>query len=90
MSLGTSQHVVRYLCEDCQRWWPTDAEYQAHKPICGESDAIVRELAERGPFVKYVFGRPECADNLCNTSNLEGLEEHSVACLWRRAKALYP
>lgn len=53
---------------------------------------IVRELAERGPFVDPddgIMGR--CP--LCGASAMRPLDEpanHEPDCTWRRAKALYP
>jgi hypothetical protein len=57
--------------------------------------AIVRELAERGPFVDM----PYCADcyaegdmvPISNPANrLRDSAHHEPDCLWRRAKVLYP
>jgi hypothetical protein len=64
-----------------------------------EDAAIVRELAEQGPFlVDNPDGGACCVD--CNAGGVygEGLDEdafrdpasHAPSCLWRRAKARYP
>jgi hypothetical protein len=64
-----------------------------------EDAAIVRSLAEQGPFlVDNPDGGACCAD--CNAGGVygEGLDEdefrdpasHAPSCLWRRAKERYP
>ena len=93
----TSERVVRWSCEDCRLWWATPSEYEAHKSTCGESDKIVREYAQRGPFTDHESYR-SCAD--CGYSPFEGgggsmaemntPANHEPSCLWRRSRELYP
>lgn len=57
---------------------------------------IVRDLAERGPFIAtdhLGVGVPACVD--CQTFDyprapLNNPANHEPTCLWRRAKVLYP
>ena len=54
-----------------------------------EHVAIVRELAERDAPDRLLAGVFFCA--LCGGSEpLDDPENHEPACLWRRAKMLYP
>jgi hypothetical protein len=60
-----------------------------------ELEEIVRELAERGPFINQEFDFDVCAD--CKVQEgakgdrpLSFPEMHEPRCLWRRSKALYP
>lgn len=91
VGIGSSSQVVRWACDACRRFWTTDAELQAHK--CGEHDAIVRDLAERGPFDNDEQGMcatcpPEFPQRWGMNNQVPA--EHDPACLWRRARELYP
>lgn len=61
-----------------------------------ENSAIVRELAERGPFIdddQFGYGGRYCADCRIDERGEVALgdpQHHDPSCLWRRAKELYP
>lgn len=83
-------------CPHCQGGIGHDGE-----PFClpdcptrTEPHAIVKALAERGPFLSDTT---DCA--MCGTTRpfdvssaewFAVLTNHEPSCLWRRAKALYP
>ena len=65
--------------------------------VVAEQDAIVRELAERGPFINVdtfgdQLGGDACADCEAQADDgpLNDPVNHKPSCLWRRARALYP
>ena len=60
-------------------------------------DAIVRELAERGPFLNDSVDCYTCPSGINGFSGLDKEDgrhkdpaNHEPSCLWRRSKALYP
>jgi hypothetical protein len=55
-----------------------------------EQEAIVRKLAERGPWTNTYDGIVGCmfCDSLYPAC--AKAENHNPACLWRRSRALYP
>jgi hypothetical protein len=76
-----------------------DAALAEVEHLTAERDAlaaIVRELAERGPYALFgVADEPICT--MCNTSGFGASADwfddpahHEPSCIWRRAKALYP
>jgi hypothetical protein len=52
--------------------------------------AIVRELAERGPFIDSALDCATCGYDPFAMGEMGYPANHAPDCLWRRAKALYP
>ncbi len=52
--------------------------------------AIVREFAERGPFIDTSEDYDACADCDVWKEPLTDPANHELPCLWKRVKAFYP
>lgn len=64
---------------------------EARGSVVSDHEAIVRELAEGGPFLGLDYeGTLGCS--ICGSDRppLEDPAAHADTCLWRRAKAIYP
>jgi hypothetical protein len=70
-----------------------------HDPDCpgradsriGQHEALVRELAEWGPIIYDGITCMTCREARPDPGrDFERPENHDPACLWRRARALYP
>lgn len=56
--------------------------------VCGEGESIVRELAERGPFL--CEDGVTCAACYAISTHQDDPANHEPSCLWRRSRELYP
>jgi len=89
-----------WRCSDCGCAW----HETIRKHSTQSADAIVRELAERGPFLAFtdmeVDFCPDCdVVAMANTQeayqagiylDLNDPANHKPSCLWRRARELHP